>query len=123
MFLLTTTKMREFMTTHPSHFGCVKSSVLTRLKQMYINSSCPNLGIGIKISDVSIDPSIIGPNEGCCVAMCTFLLSYIIPKAGGKLKKPTKEPFYIFSFDDTEKTVAVRFVGDDSLTYDITSIS
>ena len=110
------------MTIHPSHFGCIKLSILTRLKQMYINSSCPNMGIGIKISDVSIDPSIIDPNEGCCVAMCTFLL-YIIPKTGDKLKKPTKEPFYIFSFDDTEKTVAVRFVGDDSLTYDITSIS
>ena len=115
--------MSKFMTIHPSHFGCIKSSILTRLKQMYINSSCPNMGIGIKISDVSIDPSIIDPNEGCCVAMCTFLLSYIIPKTGDKLKKPTKEPFYIFSFDDTEKTVAVRFVGDDSLTYDITSIS
>ena len=72
MFLLTTTKMSKFMTIHPSHFGCVKSSILTRLKQMDINSSCPNLGIGIKISDASIDPSIIDPNEGCSVAMCTF---------------------------------------------------
>ena len=72
MFLLTTTNMSEFMTIHPSHFGCVKSSVLTRLKQMYIDSSCPNLGIGIKISDVLIDPSVIDPNEGCCVASVHF---------------------------------------------------
>ena len=112
--------MREFMTVHPSHFGCVKSSILTRLKQMYINSSCPNLGIGIKISDVSIDPSIIDPNEGCCVAMCTFLLSHIIPKAGDNLKKPTKKSFHVFSFDDTEEKVAVGFEGDDPSVYTVT---
>ena len=66
--------MSEFMTIHPSHFGCVKSSILTRLKQMYIDSSFPNLGIGIKISDVSIGPSVIDPNEGFCIRRCTFLL-------------------------------------------------
>ena len=120
MFLLTTTKMSEFMTIHPSHFGCVKSSILTRLKQMYIDSSCPNLGIGIKISDVSIGPSFIDPNKGFCITRCTFLLSHIIPKAGGKLKKPTKGSFHVFSFDDTEEKVAVRFEGDDSLTYTVT---
>ena len=120
MFLLTATKMSNFLTINPSHFECVKSSILTRLKQMYINSSFSNLGIGIKISDVSINPSIIDPNEGCCVAMCTLLLPHIIPKAGDKLKNPTKEPFYVFSFDDTEEKVAVRFEGDDSLTYTVT---
>ena len=114
MFLLTTTKMSKFVTIHPFHFGCVKSSILTWLKQIYINSSCPNLGIGIKILDVSIDPSIIDSNEGCCVVICTFLLSYIIPKTGGKLKKPTKKVFHVFSLDDTEEKVAVRFEGDDS---------
>ena len=114
------TKMSEFITIHPSHFGCVKSSILTRLKQMYIDSSCPNLGIGIKISDVSIGPSVIDPNEGFCITRCTFLLSHIIPKAGGKLKKPTKGSFHVFSFDDTEEKVAVRFEGDDSLTYTVT---
>ena len=111
--------MSEFMTIHPSHFGCVKSSILTRLKQMYIDSSCSNLGIGIKISDVSIGPSVIDPNEGFCIMRCTFLLLHIIPKAGDKLKKPTKEPFYVFSFDDTEEKVAVRFEDDDSLTYTV----
>ena len=87
---------------------------------MYIDSSCPGLGTDIKISDMSIGPSIIDPNEGCCVVMCTFLLTHIIPKAGDKLKKPTKESFHVFSFDDTEEKVAVRFEGDDSLTYTVT---
>ena len=27
---------------------------------MYIDGSCPGLGIGIKISDVSVGPSVIG---------------------------------------------------------------
>ena len=79
---------------------------------MYINSSCPNLGIGIKISGASIDPSVIDPNEGCYITRCTFLLTHIIPRAGDKLKKPTKEPFYVFSFDDTEEKVALRFEGE-----------
>ena len=106
--------MSEFMTIHPSHFGCIKSAVLTGLRRMYIDSSCSNLGIGIKISNVSINLGIIDPNEGCCVVMCTFLLTHIIPGIGDKLKKTTKKSFHAFSFDDTEEKVAVRFEGDDS---------
>ena len=89
---------------------------------MYTDSSCSNLGIGIKISDVSTGPSVIDPNEGCCITRCTFLLIHIITKAGGKLKKPTEESFHIFSFDNTEDKVAVRFEcekGQDAI-YDIT---
>ena len=79
---------------------------------MYIDSSCQNLGIGIKISGVSMGPSIIDPNEECCITRCTFLLTNIISRTGDKLKKPTKEPFYVFSFDDTEEEVVVRFEGE-----------
>ena len=111
MFLLKTTKMSEFMTIHPSHFGCIKSTIVAGLRQMYIDSSCPSLGIGIKISNVSINPEIIDLNERFCITRCTFLLTHIIPRAGNKLKKPTKGSFYVFSFDDTEEKVAVRF-GD-----------
>ena len=89
MFLLTTTKMSEFMTIYPSHFGCIKSTILAGLRKMYIDSPCPNLGIGIKISDASIGPSVIDRNKGCCITRCTFLLTHI-PKAGNKLKSPPK---------------------------------
>ena len=112
MFLLATTKLSEFMAMHPSHFGCIKSTILTGLRQMYIDSFCLSLGIGIKISNVSINPAIIDPNEGFCIMRCTFLLSHIIPRAGDKLKKPAKRPFYVFSFDDTEEKVAVRLEGE-----------
>ena len=103
--------MSEFMTIHPSHFGCIKSTVLAGMRKMYMDSSCPNLGVGIKISDVSIGPSVIDPNEGFCITRCTFLLSHIILKAGDKLKKPTKRSLHVFSFNDTEEKVAVRFEG------------
>ena len=114
--------MSEFMAIHLSHFGCVEPSILTRLRKMHIDSSCSNLGIGINISDVSIGPSIIDPNEGCCeIAMCTFLLSHIIiPKAGDNLKKPTKKSFHVFSFDDTEEKVVVRFEVDNPSVYTVT---
>ena len=111
MFLQTTTKMSEFMTIHPSHFGCIKSAVLKGLRQMYIDGSCPGLGIGIKTSGLSVGPSVIDPNEECCITRCTFLLTYIIPRAGDKLKRPTKKSFHVFSFDDTEEKVAARFEG------------
>ena len=90
---------------------------------MCIDSSCSNFGIGIKISDVSIGPSFIDPSEGCCVVMCIFLLTHIIPKAGNKLKKPTKKSFHVFSLDDTEEKVAVRFEDEKSqdAIYEITS--
>ena len=43
---------------------------------------------------------------------CTFLLTHIIPRAMDKLKRPTKESFHVFSFDDTEEKVAVRREGE-----------
>ena len=56
--------MSEFVTIHSSHFGCIKSTILTTLRQMYIDGFCPGLDISIKISDVSVGPSVIDPNEG-----------------------------------------------------------
>ena len=110
------------MTIHPSHFGCIKSTILTRLKQMYIDSSYPNLGTDIEMSGVHVGPAIIDPNEGCYVAACTFLLTHIIPRTGDKLKRTAKKSFHVFSFDDTEEKVAVRFEGekDQDAIYDIT---
>ena len=75
---------------------------------MYIDSHCSNLSIGIKISNASIGLSVIDSNERCYITKCTFLLTHIIPRALDKLKKPAKEHFYVFSFDDTEEKVAVR---------------
>ena len=122
MFLQSTTKMSEFMTIHLSHFGCIKSAVLKGLRQMYIDGSCPGLGIGIKISDVSVGSSVTDPNEGCCITRCTFVLMHIIPRAGEKLKRPTRKSFHVFSFADTEERVAVRFEGekDQDAIYEIT---
>ena len=100
------------MTIYPSHFGCIKSAVVTGLRQVYIDGSCPGLGIGIKISDVSVGPSVTDPNKGCYITRCTFLLTHIIPRAGDKLKRPTRKSFHVFSFNDTEEKVAVRFEGE-----------
>ena len=61
-----------------------------------------------------VDPAVIDPNKGCCITRGTFLLTHIIPKARDKLKKSTKEPFHVFSFDDAEEKVAVRFEGKKS---------
>ena len=66
----------------------------------------------MKISDVLMGPSVNDPNEECCITKCTFLLTYIIPRAGDKLKKPIKKPFYVFLFDDTEEKFAIRFEGE-----------
>ena len=61
------------MTIHTSQFGCIKSAVLTGLRQIHIDGCCPGLGIDIKISDVSVGPAVVDPNEGCCITKCTFL--------------------------------------------------
>ena len=104
--------MSEFMTIHPSHFECIKSTILTGLRQTYIDGSCLSLGIGIKISILSVGPSVIDPNEGCCITRCTYVLTHIIPRAGDKLKRSTKKSFHMFSFDDTDEKGAVRFEGE-----------
>ena len=106
MFL--STKMSEFMTIHPPHFGCIKSTILAGLRKMYIDSSCPNLGVGVKISDVLIGPSVIDPSEGCCITRRTFLLTHIIPRAGNKLKKPNKESFTSFHLMTQKKKLRLQ---------------
>ena len=70
---------------------------------MYKDGSCPGIGIGIKIANVSVGPSVIDPNEGCCITRCAFLLTRIIPRARDKLKRPTNKSFHVFLFDDTEE--------------------
>ena len=114
--------MSEFMTIHLCHFGCIKYAVLTGLRQVYINGSCPGLDTGVKITDVLVFPSVIDPNKGCYITRCTFLSTHIISRVGDKLKRPTKNSFYVFSFDDTEEKVAVRFRGKkvQDVIYDIT---
>ena len=79
------------MKIHPSHFECIKSTILTGLGQMYIDSSCPNLGIAIKISNVSLNPAIIDPNEGLCLVKSNFLPQHIIPNIWDNLKKKQKQ--------------------------------
>ena len=100
------------MTIHPSHFGCIKSAVSTGLRQMYIDDFCPGLGTCIKVSDLSVRPLVIDPKEGCCITRCTFLFTHIIPRVRDKLKRLTKESFHVFSFDDIEEKVVVRFEGE-----------
>ena len=112
MFLPTTTKMSELMIINPCHFGCINSAVLTGLRQMYIDGSCPSLGIGIKISGLSVGTSVTVPNKGCCIVRFAFLLTHIIPRAEEKMIRPTKKSFHVFSFDDTVKKVAMRFEGE-----------
>ena len=87
--------MSEFMTIHPSHFECIKLAVLTGLRQMYTDGSCPSLGIGIKISGVSLGPSVIDPNKGCYFY---FLRTYIFIDAyhsqgWGRVEKTHQEIF------------------------------
>ena len=115
MFLLTTTKVNAFMMIHPSHFGCIKSTILTGLRQMYIDGSCPNLGIVINISGLLVCLSVIDPNEPCCITRCTFLLTHISTRTGEKLKRPTKKFFRVFFFLKTQREkVAMRFEGEKS---------
>ena len=79
---------------------------------MYIDGSCPGLGIGIKISGLSLGPAVIDPNEGCCIRRCIFLFTHIIPRAGDKLKRPANKSFHVFSFDGTKQKVAMMFEGE-----------
>ena len=39
-------------------------------------------------------------------------MTHVIPRTGEKLKRPTKKSFHVFSFEDTEEKVAVRFEGE-----------
>ena len=93
MFLQTTTQMSEFMTIYASHFGCIISTILTEMRQMYIDGSCPGLGIDIKISGLWVGPSVIDPNEGCCIMRCTILIDAYHSQGRGQVEKIHREIF------------------------------
>ena len=61
--------------------------------------------------DLSVGPSVIDPNEGMLHYKVYIFVDTYHSRAGEKLKRPTKESFHVFSFDDTEEKVAVRFEG------------
>ena len=63
---------------------------------MYIDGYFPGLGIGIKVSDVSVGPSVIHSNEGCCWRQAE--------------KTHLKIFSYVFNWN-TEEKVAMRFKG------------
>ena len=69
-----------------------KISHFNRLRQMYIAGSCPSLDIGIKISGLSVGPSVIDPNEGCCITRCTFCWHISFPGLG-QVEKTHQEIF------------------------------
>ena len=61
---------------------------------------------------MSVSPAVIDTNKGCCITRCPFYLTHIVPRTRGKLERPTKVSFHVFSFDDAEEKVAVRFEGE-----------
>ena len=60
---------------------------------MYIDGSCPGLGIGIKISGLLVVLLVIDPNKVCCITRCTFSLMHIIPRARELVEKAHQEIF------------------------------
>ena len=105
----------------PSHLGDVKRSVSVRLRQMYIDMSCPRLGIGLDITDVHVGFMILDPNSGACMADVIFTLKHVIPIVGTRIHKPTGSTadLELATFDDTCEKIADRFEGE-ALQYEVT---
>ena len=88
MFKPMTTKLREIIAIPPSELGCVESSVLTSLHRMYIDISCPKLGIGLEINSMRIESLCLDPDDGSCNANVVFELKHVVPRLGDIIKKP-----------------------------------
>ena len=95
-FLTNTHKNERIYDDTSFSFWMYKISCFNRAETDVHRQFLHKFSIGIKISNVSINSAIIGPNGGCCLVKCTFLLQHIIPKIGDNLKKPTKESFHVF---------------------------
>lgn len=113
MFKSTLTRLAETVVVLLSHLGNVKSSVLTSLWQMYIDLSCPNLGIGLNMKSVRIKGVFLDVDNGNCMADVTFVLRHVVPVIGSIIKKPEEShkqnDLEVVLFDETTEKVAVRF--------------
>ena len=114
MFEQTKTRLKEEIVILPSSLGDIKGTVQVRLRQKYIDMSCPHLGIGVDISNVRVGDITIDPNSGECIAKVIFTLKHIIPTLGQSITEPSgqQERLHIVSFDEyTSEKVAIRFEG------------
>ena len=112
--------LSEEIVIPPSHLGDIMGSVCAKLYQMYIDMSCPRLGIGLDISNIKIGLITIDPNNGACVAQVIFTLKHVMPKVGTVVQKSTSSgDLEIASFDETDEQIAIRFEGNASQ-YEIT---
>ena len=81
-------ELSEEIVIPPSHLGDIVGSVCAKLHQMYIDMSCPRLGIGLDVSNIKIGLITIDPNNGACVAQVIFTLKHVMPKVELLLKEP-----------------------------------
>ena len=121
MFEPVKTRLTEEIVIPPSCLGDVEGNVQMQLRQMYIDVSCPQLGIGLNVDLEKVKSILFDPNSGECVASVVFTLRHVIPKLGQIItKKPNEsDDFQAFSFEETDEKVAVVFRGD-ALKYEIT---
>lgn len=114
------TRLIEEIVIPPSSLGDIRGAVHVKLRQMYIDMSCPHLGIGINISAVRVDNITIDPNSGECIAKVIFTLEHVIPTLGQIIARPsdecqklkTGEVLHIVSFGEhTSEKVAIGFRG------------
>ena len=114
--------MSEEVVVHPSHLGNIPGNVQMQLRQMYIDMSCPRLGIGLKVLSVVINSTILDPDSGECVVDVNFTLEHVAPRVGQIVRKygdAEEAKLIMIDFEGTDEKVAVSFEGVGS-EYEVT---
>ena len=63
MFTPMFTKTTEIVLIPPSDLVCLRSSILTSLRQMYIDLSCSRLGISLNVKDMKTRSIVVNPEN------------------------------------------------------------
>lgn len=106
------TRMQEKIIVPPSYFGSMTNIIFfirQRLAQMYIHLSCPMLGIGLKISNISILNMLIDPDSGSSIASVEFSLTHLKPQQGKVFHHTPYVMRYDVTFDSVEEKIVVYF--------------
>ena len=116
MFDKLKTSLREMVVIPPCQLGCVGGCVFKNLREMYIELSCPRLGIGLDIGKIDVNVVKIDANSGDCVADVTFDLYHVIPIIGNVIEKPdfySPSQAHVVEFEETTEKIAISFKDDD----------
>lgn len=127
MFGTKSTKLSETITVPPDHYGNVAGFVRSKLRNMFVDTCCPLLGIGTDIKNADTQSVVLDAESGDSVTTVNFVLKHIKPEVGDVIERPleNKDQEDVVEYDYSDlisPKIIVSYDGfnDKDFLYEIT---